>query len=120
MQTLDQTENNGSLDYSFLFSKLKQLSLENSLYRNAFVQIEDVANKVAGGDLSARIYHLEDPDKTSPALSAVNKALEFMDSFIQQSEASKQTALREQDEFRKQQLRELANYFKEEIAPVLT
>ncbi|PCI31651.1 MAG: hypothetical protein COB54_09300 [Alphaproteobacteria bacterium] len=120
MQISEKTDTNGSLDYSFLVNKLEQLSRENSLYRKAFVQIEDVANKVAGGDLSARIKHMDDFDKISPALFAVNKAYEITDSFIRTSEVTQQTALREQDEFRKEQLRELANYFKEEIAPVLT
>lgn len=119
MQTLNKPNIGSALDYSFLFSKLEQLSLENSLYRKAFSLIEDAAHKFAGGDLSARISQVDEFNDLSPTLVAINKSYDFTDSFIRESEASQQIALKKQDELRKEQLRELKNYFEQQILPVL-
>lgn len=119
MQSLKKDTDNDNLDYSFLFIKLDQMSRENLLYKKAFKQIEDVANKISGGNFSARINHLDKFDKHIVTLSAINKAYDFIDSFVRQSKASQLVALQKQDEFRKEQLRELRSYFEKEIVSVL-
>ncbi len=119
MLPLKKTIEDSSLDYSFLFSKLEQLSKENSRYRNAFLKIEDVANKFAAGNLSARVPHTDELDKLSPVFSAINKAYDFTDSYIRKSEILQQAELKNQDEFRKAQLKELKDYFEKQIVHVL-
>ncbi len=52
-----EAKNESSISYAYLFSKLEQLSKENSNYRNAFAQVRDVAYKVTNGVMSARMTH---------------------------------------------------------------
>lgn len=118
MQPLKKTSESDSLDYSFLFSKLEQLSSENAHYRKAFAQITEVAKKVAGGDLSARIANWDGFEKLSPMLAEINNAYDISENYIRESEASQQIALKNQDEFRKEQLQELKEYFKEQMARI--
>ncbi len=115
----DNAIDESSLDYSFLFSKLEQLSSENTFYRKAFSKIEEVAKKIADGNLSARITNWDEFDKLSPALSEINNSYDFMDNFIRDLEVTQKVALKNQDDFRKRQLQELKGYFEQQIAPIL-
>ncbi len=116
---ISNTKEKSSLDYSFLFSKLEQLSKENALYRKAFAQIKEVANKVAGGNLTARIIHQDESEKITATLSAINNAYDFTENYILASEESQILALQKQDEFRRDQLRALRDYFEQQVAPAL-
>jgi ABC-type transporter Mla subunit MlaD len=115
MQTRRKGNTNSSLDYSFLFSKLEQYSRQNTIYRKAIAQIKEVANKIAAGDLTARIEQPDKYDQLSSTLSAVNNAFDFTDKFIRESEVSQKTTLIKQDEYRKEQLRELKDYYKTQL-----
>lgn len=119
MQPLKKHEDHSSVNYSFLFTKLEQLSRENALYRKAFRQIEDVAKNIGKGNLSARISQPDKFCKLTPMLVSINQAFDFTANYIRESEASQQTALEKQDEHRIKQLNELACYFKQQIAPAL-
>ncbi|PCI46185.1 MAG: chemotaxis protein [Alphaproteobacteria bacterium] len=82
-----------TVDNSSLDEDLEQLRNESALYKSAFDQIEDVAAKVADGDLTARIIHWDEFGDLSPTLSAINKAYDLTDAFIRESGASLQAAL---------------------------
>lgn len=116
---LNEISENSTLDYSFLFSKLEQLNKENSRYKKAFEQIEEVALKVSGGNLSARITQPDEFGKLSQTLSSVNRAYDYADSFIRESTAAQNAALKNQDQFRKEQLQELKDYFEKQIVYIL-
>ncbi len=58
------------------------------LQRMAFQEITEVCNRVAQGDLSARIVHTTKYDDLAPALQALNRMLDLTDAFVRESGAS--------------------------------
>ncbi len=76
--------------------ELEQLRLEISFYKSAFAQIEDVATKVAAGDMTARVIHWDQFGDLSQTLAAINKAFDLTDAFIRESGASLQAALKKE------------------------
>ncbi len=73
--------------------ELEQLRAELEHYKRAFVEIEDVTNKVAKGDLTARIIHWDEFGELSPALSALNLSYDMADAFIRESGATLEHAV---------------------------
>ena len=72
--------------------ELTRLREENELYKSAFSQIEDVASRVAKGDLSARVIYWDEFDALSHVLAEVNRAYDMADAFIRESGATLQNA----------------------------
>lgn len=97
MLALKKIEENDAVDYSFLFSKLEKLSLENARFRKAFTQIENVASDIATGNLSARMSYGDEFDKLTPTYCALNRAYDFTDRLFQKINSLHKTALKEQD-----------------------
>lgn len=69
------------------------LKEENEQYQKAFQEIETVAQKVAKGDLAARIIFWDEYGELSPVLSAINHAYDLTDAFIREAGESLQAAL---------------------------
>lgn len=88
-----KSHDKGPVDMPVVDEELELLRSENAFFKSAFAQIEEVAVKVAGGDLTARIIHWDEFDDLSPTLSAINKAYDLTDAFIRESGASLQAAL---------------------------
>ncbi|NOZ66688.1 MAG: hypothetical protein GXP00_09380 [Alphaproteobacteria bacterium] len=89
---LINSRKNTVVDTSHFDDELAQLRQENELYKSAFVQIEDVASRVAKGDLSARIIYWDEFGELSHTLAEVNRAYDMTDAFIRESGATLQHA----------------------------
>jgi len=81
-------KNNDVQDTSSSFDELEHLRKEILIYENCFNQISDVAQKVAKGDLTARIIHWDEFEVQSETLSSLNKAFDMADAFIRESGAT--------------------------------
>ncbi|VAX04886.1 hypothetical protein MNBD_ALPHA03-1775, partial [hydrothermal vent metagenome] len=81
-------KNNDAQDTSSSFDELEHLRKEILIYKNCFNQISDVAQKVAKGDLRARIIHWDEFELQFETLSALNKAFDMADAFIRESGAT--------------------------------
>ncbi|HEC00504.1 MAG TPA: hypothetical protein ENI91_02300, partial [Sphingomonadales bacterium] len=66
---LINSRNNTVVDTSHSDDELAQLRQENELYKNAFAQIENVASRVAKGDLTARIIYWDEFGALSDTLA---------------------------------------------------
>ena len=89
---LINSRNNTVVDTSHSDDELAQLRQENELYKNAFAQIENVASRVAKGDLTARIIYWDEFGALSDTLAEVNRAYDMADAFIRESGATLQHA----------------------------
>ncbi|MBT5185179.1 MAG: methyl-accepting chemotaxis protein [Kordiimonadaceae bacterium] len=69
------------------------LKKENDLYKKAFSEIQDVASRVAKGDLTARIINWDEYEELSTALAALNQSYDLTDAFIREAGASLEAAL---------------------------
>ncbi len=74
-------------------NELEQLRTELAQYKEAFAQIEDVTNRVAKGNLTARIIHWDEFGELSSALSALNLSYDMADAFIRESGATLEHAV---------------------------
>lgn len=77
---------------SFSDPEVEQLREEVSRYKTAFAQITGVAERVAKGDLTARVIHWDEFGDLSATLSALNKSYDMADAFIRESGATLQHA----------------------------
>ena len=73
--------------------ELLALRKENNLFKRAFSEIEDVASRVAKGDLTARIIRWDEYDGLSGSLAALNQSYDLTDAFIREAGASLEAAL---------------------------
>jgi len=115
----NKMQDDSIIDYSLLSRELMQLRQENTLYRKAIAQITDVSDQISAGDLAARIIHQDKFGGLSPALSAVNRAFDFMCRVVSESKILQQVELVKMDELRKAQLTEVADFFEKQIIPAL-
>lgn len=70
-----------------------QLQLELAQYKEALSEIHETANKVAKGDLTARIVSWDVYGDLSPTMAAINQAYDLIDAYIRESGACLQAAL---------------------------
>ncbi|MCF6214827.1 MAG: methyl-accepting chemotaxis protein [Emcibacter sp.] len=81
-------KNNDTQATSSSFDELEHLRKELLIYEKCFDQICEVAQRVAKGDLTARIIHWDEFELQSETLSALNKAFDMADAFIRESGAT--------------------------------
>ncbi len=70
-----------------------QLELELAQYKQAFATVHTIAEKVAKGDLTARIINWDEYGDLSPTMAAINQAYDLTDAYIRESGASLEAAL---------------------------
>lgn len=73
--------------------EILQLQIELAQYKNAFSEIQKVANSIAKGDLSARIVNWDAFGDLSPVMADINQGYDLTDAFIRESGASLEAAL---------------------------
>ena len=74
-------------------NKLEKLQKENELYKKAFAEIKTTSDRVARGDLTARILNWDEFNNLSPTLASLNQAYDLTDAFIREAGAALEAAL---------------------------
>ena len=84
---LKRNKTNVEIDTSFN-DELDQLRKENMLYKKAFFQINNAAEKISVGDLSGRIVSWDEYEGLKPTLVNLNKCFDLFDSFVREAAAT--------------------------------